>query len=71
MKTTGQESRTVSFGCGALFGIFVGIGFGLDYVSSTPTFLAMIVAGSLICGILAAVLGDSFWHKFSSWFPFG
>lgn len=69
MKPEGQESRTVSFGCGALFGIFVGIGFGLEYVSSMPTFLAIIAVGSLVCGILAAALGDSFWHKFTSWFP--
>ena len=54
----------VRFGCGAFFGIFVGIYFLADRLSlltSSPDNLFYIAAAALICGFLAMVFGDRFW----------
>jgi uncharacterized membrane protein len=63
-----ESEKITRFGCGALFGIFLGIFLVFELVlSSFGWAAAVIVLSVLICGTLALKYGDEFWYSLKNW----
>jgi len=57
----------VRFGCGALFGAFASLGGGRYLLRhSLGTVVVTVLAGMLICGLLAVRYGEAFWEGIAS-----
>lgn len=61
-----REAVGVRFGCGALFGLIVGLGSIYSLPSVGPV-IAVAVALALVCGGLSARYGERFWSSASRW----
>ena len=61
----------IRFTCGALLGVLVGFGmWGTTFpMVSAPTAISIVAVTTVICGLLAAYLGDEFWTKTIRWLP--
>ncbi len=58
----------VRFGCGAFFGILVGLAVAMHIVRPGWHAIVVVVVVTPVCGLLAAKLGDTFWHfVLNSW----
>lgn len=60
----------IRFGCGALFGLLVGIYAGINFFlidSELIAFIATVAAFACVCGFLAMKRGDRFWESIKSW----
>ncbi len=58
-----EAEQVTRFGCGALLGIFVGIGVIVAFTLTSFGLAAAALVGSMIvCGWFALIYGDSFWH---------
>lgn len=55
--------KVTRFGCGALLGIFVGIGIAVKLTLYSFGWVAAVIVGAvLVCGFLALKGGDGFWR---------
>jgi len=67
-----KGERTVRFGCGALFGFVVVFLIALRR-SASPTLqtehLVYGIVGAVVVGLLATWLGDSFWSRIPTRWP--
>lgn len=58
-----KTEKVTRFGCGVLFGVFVGIYLAFRLaLSSYGLSIAIIVVAILVCGFLALKHGDEFWY---------
>ena len=65
-----KGERTVRFGCGALFGFVVVFLIALRQSASSSfqtEHLVYGIGGALVVGLLATLLGDSFWSRIPTW----
>jgi hypothetical protein len=63
-----KAEKITRFGCGALFGVVIGIGLAIRFAFSSLGFIAAIIVGAiLICGYLALKFGDEFWPSIKDW----
>lgn len=66
MDTDNPEfgEKCVRFGCGGLFGLAVGgLAVARSGIVSWEWAVVLIVLAVLLCGFLAMVQGDEFWHN--------
>jgi len=54
----------IRFVCGGILGAMCGFGIGVRYYTSPGSFVAGIIAGTIIVAWVAAVAGDGFWQSF-------
>lgn len=55
--------KVTRFGCGALLGIFAGIGIAIKLTLYSFGWVAAVIVGAvLVCGFLALKYGDGFWY---------
>ena len=60
--------KRLRFGCGFLFGGFIGFIFALREIAAFTGFFWAFVAGiALLFGFLAMRQGDEFWHNLPDW----
>ena len=67
MEPPDRLERGVRFGCGFLFGCFVGVGALLTSLWKAHYIVACIVAVGLLCGYAALKFGDGFWGNVRRW----
>ncbi|MBK8816260.1 MAG: hypothetical protein IPN42_12530 [Methylococcaceae bacterium] len=62
---TDSEEKRVRFGCGFIFGFFIGGIVAFKHMVSDGNYLltASVILG-LVCGIAAMKQGDKFWEAF-------
>lgn len=57
------------FGCGFLVGILIAGGVGiLSGAQTISNLIAVWIIFAVVCGLLAAIFGDKFWHTIIHWF---
>ncbi len=60
--------KRLRFGCGFMFGGFIGFLFGLREIAAfTGIFWAFVVGVALVFGFVAMRQGDEFWHSLPDW----
>ncbi len=57
----------VRFAFGAVFGALIGLGWFAHAADDGPPVWFWMGLGAVLCGILAAKMGDDFWHNITSW----
>jgi len=63
-----KSEKITRFGCGALFGILVGIGLVIRFaIASFGLVVGVILGAILVCGFLALKHGDEFWYSLKNW----
>lgn len=68
-RSPDRMEKGLRFGCGALFGVFVGLSVLTRVTAETFGGLWTYLGVSmLICGLLAMRYGDEFFKSFSDWF---
>jgi len=63
-----REAVGIRFGCGALFGLVLGLGgvYELTSRSLAPVIVSALVV-ALVCGLFSARHGERFWSGLSGW----
>jgi hypothetical protein len=61
--------KGIRFGCGAVFGAFLGfLWFGLYWAGISNSLVILAFIGlALVCGVLAMQFGDRFWSGLKDW----
>ena len=65
-----DEEKAIRFGCGAVFGAFVGWMLSLEFGVSYRMMAVIMVCAVLLCGHLAKRYGDRFWAVAFTFFTF-
>lgn len=64
-KEPDNLEKSIRFGCGSIFGFFIGLRIALEYIGvRNPSFVLVIILIAVVCGTLALKFGDKFWHFF-------
>jgi hypothetical protein len=67
-QEVGESEKLTHFGCGALLGVFVGLGLvGAFTLSSYGAIAAALLVSILACGFSAMVYRDRFWYSLKDW----
>jgi hypothetical protein len=64
-KKPDREEKVIRFGCGSIFGLFIGLTISLDLSGSWAAPIAIVIAITL--GAMAVKHGDRFWEKVAEW----
>jgi hypothetical protein len=60
--------KSVRFGCGFTFGLFIGFISSVQWVADTWGGIAVIIfSTAIISGFLAVKYGDKFWYSIKDW----
>ena len=63
-----SSEKRLRFGCGFLFGGFIGFAFALREIAAfSGNFWAFVAGVALLFGFLAMRKGDEFWHSLADW----
>ena len=63
-----ESEKITRFGCGAIFGVFLGILIVVRIAFSSFGAIAAVIAFSIfVCGFLALKYGDEFWYSLKNW----
>jgi hypothetical protein len=59
-------SGPIRFGCGAVAGAVFGFVSAMRYAKSEGRFVALVLGGAIVFGLLSTVLKDAFWRDIIS-----